>query len=286
MATGITNFFSDGQEMDYPVFNVTHLRPCSSSVARGNQQKWYDPDKRLFIKGPFDYQGVVYKDYLCEVIASSIGQQLGFDIVPAQVCKIRKGQAEIFGSYTENFLAEGEEHIPFYRLYTHLPGVTDYKSLVLMSTVERVEYVLHVFQKMCNLDASSYLYQMIVLDALVGNEDRHLNNFGVIRSPSTGLFRTAPLFDQGLSLFEHDSMYAEKPLHVCIRKMKSQPFNVDFFKAVEAAEAVTGLSLEPTELVIKDLVFPSPKATGYLCYAAERLGLKVRREGVKYAKRV
>ena len=52
MATGITNFFSNGQEMDYSIFDVTHLRPCSSSVARGNQQKWYDSDKRLFIKGP------------------------------------------------------------------------------------------------------------------------------------------------------------------------------------------------------------------------------------------
>ena len=43
---------------------------------------------------------------------------------------------------------------------------------------------------------------MMVLDALICNTDRHLTNFGVMRDAHTGeILRTAPVFDNGRSLF-------------------------------------------------------------------------------------
>jgi transcriptional regulator with XRE-family HTH domain len=43
---------------------------------------------------------------------------------------------------------------------------------------------------------------MLVLDAVIYNEDRHFGNFGVLRDNRSGkIIRPAPLFDHGLSLF-------------------------------------------------------------------------------------
>ncbi len=45
------------------------------------------------------------------------------------------------------------------------------------------------------------LDQMMVLDYLIANEDRHLNNFGLLRDPDTlDYLGPAPLYDSGSSL--------------------------------------------------------------------------------------
>ena len=41
---------------------------------------------------------------------------------------------------------------------------------------------------------------MITLDAIVGNEDRHLNNFGFVFNMREEVYKTAPIFDTGASL--------------------------------------------------------------------------------------
>lgn len=48
------------------------------------------------------------------------------------------------------------------------------------------------------------LCSMLVFDALIYNEDRHFGNFGILRNNKTGdIFNTAPIFDNGLSLFNY-----------------------------------------------------------------------------------
>ena len=50
-------------------------------------------------------------------------------------------------------------------------------------------------------DVTSQLEQMIVLDALIANEDRHWGNFGALRdSESLEFIGLAPIFDNGNSL--------------------------------------------------------------------------------------
>lgn len=45
---------------------------------------------------------------------------------------------------------------------------------------------------------------MLVFDAVIYNEDRHFGNFGVLRDNHTGeITRSAPIFDNGLSLFNY-----------------------------------------------------------------------------------
>jgi transcriptional regulator with XRE-family HTH domain len=51
-------------------------------------------------------------------------------------------------------------------------------------------------------DFTESIKSMLVLDAVIYNEDRHFGNFGVLRDNKSGkITRPAPLFDHGLSLF-------------------------------------------------------------------------------------
>lgn len=48
------------------------------------------------------------------------------------------------------------------------------------------------------------LASMIVFDAVICNEDRHFGNFGILRDNRTGeILKPAPIFDNGLSLFNY-----------------------------------------------------------------------------------
>ena len=54
---------------------------------------------------------------------------------------------------------------------------------------------------------------MIVLDFLIGNEDRHFNNFGLIRNAVTlEWIGVAPIFDCGTSLWYNTQESLIKPL--------------------------------------------------------------------------
>ncbi len=56
----------------------------------------------------------------------------------------------------------------------------------------------------------SFLDRMLFLDVIIGNQDRHLNNFGILRNPNTLQFiRFAPLFDNGYAYYPY---YRKKPV--------------------------------------------------------------------------
>jgi hypothetical protein len=49
-------------------------------------------------------------------------------------------------------------------------------------------------------DTETSLSKMLALDFIIANEDRHLNNFGLIRDVDTLEYRIAPIFDNGNSM--------------------------------------------------------------------------------------
>jgi len=50
-------------------------------------------------------------------------------------------------------------------------------------------------------DWSQYIYQMLIIDFLIQNRDRHGANIEVLRSRLERTYRLSPLFDHGLSLY-------------------------------------------------------------------------------------
>ncbi len=69
---------------------------------------------------------------------------------------------------------------------------------------------------------------MLVFDAVIYNEDRHFGNFGLLRDNHTGEFTgTAPIFDNGLSLFNFAMPEDLKNLDA-YAKTRTTPYRISF----------------------------------------------------------
>ena len=241
-----------------------------SSTSKGNQRKWFADD--IYVKECFYYQGRFWKDNLVECIASEIGKSLTNEIPVLEygLAQIYENGRKTEGCYSRNFCLPGEKHISFQRLMDseniHLDFGADYK--------ERYQFVVENMEIITGLPCREYINTMILLDYLVGNEDRHFNNFGVLYM--NGRYRLGPLFDFGLGLFEHDDKYEGKSFRTCLELMESKPFSAD-------NELIMDYILKNWDPCIKhidlgDCLIPSPKAGSYIRNRCMHLGIEL--EGV------
>ena len=115
------------------------------------------------------------------------------------------------------------------------------------------------------------LDQMIVLDYLLVNEDRHLNNFGVVRkAESLKYMCAAPIFDSGTS------MWFDKPTAMIgdITKLVCKPFKNTHEEQIKlvssfewlAMEKLSGIEEEFREIV-RGSLFVDEKRCDALCAA-------------------
>ena len=101
--------------------------------------------------------------------------------------------------------------------------------------------------------AVEFLDRMIVLDYIIANEDRHLNNFGVLRNAKTlEWIGFAPIYDSGSSLgydklpvqMRSEDEYICKPFkkhHAAQLKLVSSFAWIDFEKLGDVREIITGI---------------------------------------------
>ena len=141
--------------------------------------------KRCLIKGgsnPFQQQP------FNEVIASDMMQSLGIPHVPYSVIW-SEGRPY---SVCEDFVTRDTELISAWRIMQ-----TQKKS----NSVSVYQHFVSCCQSLGIPDVIPALDQMILLDYLIANEDRHFNNFGVLRNAETlEWLGMAPIFDSGSSL--------------------------------------------------------------------------------------
>lgn len=257
------------------ILDIRELTSLQSvSTSKGNQRKWYDPGQRLYVKGQFFYQGKYWRDDLVEILAAAIAEQL--PMRDAQVawqhpCEIWDGKIRICGVCSKDFTREGERFVSFRRLLD-LTG-QDYE---MTDSVEdnwnRVHSVLDSFVE---TDITEYLIVMSLLDYLVGNEDRHLNNFGLLSDGRK--FRQAPLFDFGLGLFEHDRRYEGESFRGCLALMQCMPFADDNQRVVDFLMKNSMLQdYLPKALDLTEYEVPSPKAGSYLRNRCRNLGIDLK----------
>ena len=163
-------------------------------------KRWKIVDgRRCLIKtGELPYRQEVYNERAACILAEHMGVlHVGYDVIEygGVVCSI-----------CEDLIDEGTELVSAHQIVRseiHGPGIPLYDHLV--------SCCLHH-----GLDAVPFLDRMMVFDYLIGNTDRHLNNFGVVRDSRTLEWRGfAPLFDSGTSMgcdLEADDIVSEAGL--------------------------------------------------------------------------
>jgi hypothetical protein len=123
-----------------------------------------------------------------EVIASMLAERLGIPHVPYRLL----WDDELPYSVCDDFITKDTELISAWR-------VMQIKKKG--NSVSTYRHYLDCCQQLGVKEAEHAVDQMIVLDYLIANEDRHLNNFGLVRDANTlEYLGAAPIFDSGSSL--------------------------------------------------------------------------------------
>ena len=187
--------------------------------------------ERLLIKGGSNpYQQEPFN----EVIASDLMGELGvscvrYDVVwqdgyPYSVCR--------------NFVTKDSELVPAQRI-------------MRMRKKSNDESVYQHFISCCKdagLDAVPFLDRMLTVDYLIANEDRHFNNFGLLRNPDTLEFTGfAPIYDSGTSLcYNRNAMqfnrYESKPFYTDCEKQLSLVTSLAWFSGKKARKTIDKMS--------------------------------------------
>lgn len=165
------------------------------NTSDGNLKKrWKVMDgKRYLVKGgsnPFRQQP------FNEVIAAGIMERLEIPHIPYRVMWNRGAPYSV----CEDFVTADTELIPAWRIMR-----TQKKE----NNVSVYQHFINCCENLGIKDVVSFLDRMIVLDYIIANEDRHFNNFGVLRNAETlEWLGMAPVYDSGSSL-GYDKMPAQ-----------------------------------------------------------------------------
>jgi|GEM_PF-1429436 len=178
------------------------------------------------------------------------------------------------GCVSRNFCGENERVVTVAEILQKETGYTLdhlYQNLYRMSLEDRIKYVVDTVERVTGLTGfGAYLTSILELDEMTLNEDRHLNNIGVIasfrESPEQGAardkrirgsrpvlpevdnqmwgdFRFAPIFDNGAAFLSDTINYPlEMSVSVALRKMRFKPFSRDN-KQVRVCEQLYGKQL-------------------------------------------
>ena len=165
------------------------------STSDGNLKKrWKIIDgKRCLIKGgsnPYRQQP------FNEVIAAGIMERLGIPHVPYTIT----WNQEAPYSVCEDFITAETELVPAWRIIQTQKKRND---------VSAYRHFVNCAEALGIPGVVPFLDRMIVLDYIIANEDRHLNNFGAVRNAETlEWLGMAPIYDSGSSL-GYDKVAAE-----------------------------------------------------------------------------
>ncbi len=191
------NFFDN--DFDYAEFLEASLSLNSTMITKEASLKtpnnttdgmlkkaWIiEGDTRYLLKG--GYKNEILQPFN-EVLASEICKRLGFKHVEYSLDTYK----DTVVSKCPCFITKDTELVTGYQIRNHMQRHNNY---------EDYEDYIKVLENHGIKNAREQMENMYILDFLIMNEDRHLNNFGIIRDVNTlKWLSVAPIFDNGMAL--------------------------------------------------------------------------------------
>ena len=178
------------QLQDLTYLNWTKTRRSSGTA--GSFLKAYEegPEGKLYYKlSNYDsFKGIVGHECVNEIIVDRLLTVLGVEHLSYQLINARiileETELQTFLCRSKDFKKRGESKIALETLYQleRKPNETPLEFCIRYGWEKTI-------------------YEMIIVDYLILNWDRHGANIEVLRNPKEETLRLAPLFDHGLSLF-------------------------------------------------------------------------------------
>ena len=190
-------------ELDEDFTDVMHLNRRSPDVTLDGKikKRWIiqDGERYLIKNGTLPY----VQEPFNEKIASEVLSHMSVPYVPYDIIE-RNGR---YFSSCKDFIDTNHEYVSAYYLASSLHATEKINSEILLKeAIEKYEIP----------NTEHFIDQMLCLDYMIMNEDRHWTNFGFVRNVETLKFEgPAPIFDNGNSLWykmNHISEYYDHAL--------------------------------------------------------------------------
>ena len=251
---------------------VTDEKVAETS-SKGNQEKWFDSDTGKWYKlDQFGYEALSESMTSLLLEKGNVESDFPFHFVRYGMERLKVHGHERTGCSSDNFLEPGWSIITISHLYKRVLG-TSLKSVLerLGSDKKRIAYLADATADFTGLsEFPRYLTLLFEVDALVLNEDRHLNNIAVLERDGT--FDYCPIFDNGAALLSNTRIYRmDIEPKALIQQVRARPFNTTFNRQIHAAEALYGRQLHIPAFKEAELVELLGPLLGY--YAERDRGL-------------
>lgn len=207
--------------------------------SKGNQMKWLN--ENVWYKA--DYTGY---EGLSEYVVSMLLKTSTLDNKSYQLYETESIQyqyANYLGCKSENFLAEGWQMITLERLFMNTYGESLNNSIYKINDVEdRIRFLVDQIIKITGLkNFGSYICNLMIIDALFLNEDRHTHNIAVLIDVE-GSYRYCPIFDNGGCLMSDTTI--DYPLgvdvEILMHNVSAKTFSMSFDDQLDAAVNLYG----------------------------------------------
>jgi hypothetical protein len=202
----------------------------SESSSKGNQIKFYSNGYWVKLDNDRCYEGLA--EHFTSMFESCIED---FSYVPYYNDTIVYKDEEYLGCYSYNMYNNlNISFISLRRLFrqNNIP----LNIFIKNESIEvNIQNVIKETYKLTGVNISNYLFRLLLLDALIINEDRHYMNLGVVTDRVK--YYEAQCFDNGSSLFCTNWTYRKrKSFEENIQSAKSvaRPFSKFFDKQVKA----------------------------------------------------
>ena len=217
------------------MINVSNYQfVISESSSKGNQRKFYKDGYWFKIDNERCFEGLAeeFVSLFCSCIYD-------FSYVPYKADIIVYNDEEYTGCYSYNMYNDKEvSFVSLRKIFrsNNIPLNIFHKET---STAQNIMNTVSTVQSLTGLNIFHYLNQLLYLDALIVNEDRHYMNIGVCLKGNQ--FLIAPCFDNGSSLFCVNWTYRKtKSFEENIKNTLSvaRPFSKFYIKQIQALQSL------------------------------------------------
>lgn len=219
----------------------------AATSSKGNQEKWYDAATDCWYK--LDRTGF---EALAEAVTSELLQrysnietELGYRIVGYHIDSVEAHGNTRTASVSSHFLEEGQSIQTAYHILKRVLGSDYQKILAAEKTIpSRLKKIVDTIEDISGLEHfGAYLTLLFEVDALIANEDRHLNNIAILEK--NGKYHYCPLFDNGEGLMLDNVKYPfDVETRGLMKHLRAKPFQCRFGTMLSTARDLYGAQLK------------------------------------------
>lgn len=178
---------------------------------------------------------------LSEYIISRILQGSNIECVPYDIVTLNCNDIRHIACCSQDFKKPHTELVTLAKLFKAYGFDLVSKQFARLSTYDRINYVIEQTIQLTNLiDFPQYLANLLYIDRVFLNEDRHFNNISFLYNMEDNNFTFTPIFDNGAALLSDTTINYPLSEHISnlLKKVKAKPFNVSFEKQCEAMDKI------------------------------------------------